>query len=397
MEGKSYTVREFKDYIKTLDIVEVLEKCEAIDESDLSGRKMICPFHNENTPSLHFYEDNYHCYGCGTGGDVFKFLIDIYDISFIQAVQLVSEKYGVNLKLDSTNPFLTPNHISTSRLEEEWKKYVDDLINADEKIKQGAKIFFPLEVGYDKSERYYVLRFTSKTGKTLGFTKRRAFETNDKSTYPKWVHSSDNNSNISQCAKIYNLGNAVKHIRETKHLIIVEGPKDVIPWMKEGKKEVLSVSGTHNFIKAFQIIPTFNTITLSLDSDDAGKTGMFDATVFLSDKTSLDNITYVDLKDLDPYDYYKTYGKMPDEKPIYDLLTGEGMKVLYSSASDYNKELLVSKYAKEYSLSYKEAESFFKMGDTESKNKKKEDEKQKLLNSKDESALDKLRIKYGVK
>lgn len=394
---KQFTIQELKDYIKAIDIVEVLDKCEAIDTDDIAGRKIICPFHDENTPSLNFYEDSYYCFGCAASGDVFKFLMDIYDISFIQAAQLIAEKYEIDLKTTSNNPFLTKNNTSTKSLENEWKKYVSNLDNARDSVKQGASIFFPLEVGYDKDIRYYVLRYTSKTGKTLGFTKRRAFETDDKVKYPKWRHSNKDNTNISQCANIYNLGNAVKHIRQEKEVILVEGPKDTIPWIMEGKKNVVAVSGTHHFSNAYEVLPDFDRVILSLDSDGAGKKGMLDIALFLSEKMSLDNISYVDLDGMDPYDYYKANNKMPDSKPIFDLLTDEGLKALYDSSSLFNKELITTKYAADKSISFSEAESFFNMSKDEGLSKKKqEDEKQKLIDSKDPKALDKLRIKYGV-
>ena len=153
---KQFTIQELKDYIKAIDIVEVLDKCEAIDTDDVTGRKIICPFHDENTPSLNFYEDSYYCFGCAASGDVFKFLMDIYDISFIQAAQLIAEKYEIDLKTTSNNPFLTKSNTSTKSLENEWKKYVSNLENARDSVKQGASIFFPLEVGYDKDIALYL-------------------------------------------------------------------------------------------------------------------------------------------------------------------------------------------------------------------------------------------------
>ena len=124
---------------------------------------------------------------------------------------------------------------------------------------------------------------------------------------------------------------------------------------------------------------------------------MLDIALFLSEKMSLDNISYVDLDGMDPYDYYKANNKMPDSKPIFDLLTDEGLKALYDSSSLFNKELIATKYAADKSISFSEAESFFNMSKDEGLSKKKqEDEKQKLIDSKDPKALDKLRIKYGV-
>lgn len=395
-DNKEYTVGEMVEFIKSIDIVEVLSRCEAIDENDVYGRKMLCPFHHEKTPSLSFYDNSYYCFGCAASGDTITFIQKTFDISFIQAVQLIADAYNKNLKVSSRNPFLKRN-VSSRSLESEWKQYVSDLDSASDNIRDGAKIFFPLEVGYDKKINYYVFRYTSKTGMTLGFTKRRAFETDDKTRYPKWRHSNKDNTNISQCAEMYGLGPAVRHIRDEKSVILVEGPKDTIPWILEGHKNVVAISGTHNFSHAYNVLPDFNTVTLSLDSDDAGKKGMLDITKYLSDKMSLDDISYVDLGDMDPYDYYKANESIPDSKPIYDLLSDDGLKILYDVSSSFNKEKLVERYSSIHSISYDEALSFFKMGRSEHNSiKQKDDELNKLLESKDPGAIDKLRMKYGV-
>ena len=60
----------------------------------------ICPFHDEKTPSFSVSEDKqiFHCFSCGRGGNVFKFLMDLEKISFPEAVRRVAE-FG-NVPLD---------------------------------------------------------------------------------------------------------------------------------------------------------------------------------------------------------------------------------------------------------------------------------------------------------
>ena len=64
----------------------------------------LCPFHNEKTPSFTVNNDKgfFHCFGCGKGGSVFNFLMDIDNLSFIEAVQVLSEKAGVPIKQETT-------------------------------------------------------------------------------------------------------------------------------------------------------------------------------------------------------------------------------------------------------------------------------------------------------
>ena len=61
--------------------------------------KGLCPFHGEKTPSFHVNSEKgfFHCFGCGVGGDVFKFLELHEKVSFPEAVRLVAQKLGVSV------------------------------------------------------------------------------------------------------------------------------------------------------------------------------------------------------------------------------------------------------------------------------------------------------------
>src|ERR1700731_1500407 len=57
----------------------------------------LCPFHQEKTPSfaVHPVKQIYHCFGCGAGGDVFKFIMEMDKCDFPAAVRAVAEKCGI--------------------------------------------------------------------------------------------------------------------------------------------------------------------------------------------------------------------------------------------------------------------------------------------------------------
>ena len=59
----------------------------------------LCPFHEEKTPSFNVNPDRqfYHCFGCGAGGDVFKFIQEIDRVTFIEAVKFLAERAGIAL------------------------------------------------------------------------------------------------------------------------------------------------------------------------------------------------------------------------------------------------------------------------------------------------------------
>ena len=66
----------------------------------------LCPFHNERTPSFSVSSDKqlYHCFGCGVGGNVFTFIMEYENYSFIEALKQLSERVGVNLPEEEQTP-----------------------------------------------------------------------------------------------------------------------------------------------------------------------------------------------------------------------------------------------------------------------------------------------------
>lgn len=59
----------------------------------------LCPFHNEKSPSFSVSRSKqmYYCFGCGAGGNVFTFLMEYENLTFVEAVQLLAERAGVEL------------------------------------------------------------------------------------------------------------------------------------------------------------------------------------------------------------------------------------------------------------------------------------------------------------
>ena len=63
----------------------------------------LCPFHSEKTPSFSVAPDKqiYHCFGCGAGGNVFSFIVEHEKATFVDAVQQLGEKYGIEVQYES--------------------------------------------------------------------------------------------------------------------------------------------------------------------------------------------------------------------------------------------------------------------------------------------------------
>src|ERR1700681_1921719 len=65
----------------------------------------LCPFHAEKSPSfaVHPVKQIYHCFGCGVGGDVFKFVMEVDKVAFPEAIRVVAEKCGIAIPRPKTS------------------------------------------------------------------------------------------------------------------------------------------------------------------------------------------------------------------------------------------------------------------------------------------------------
>src|SRR5262252_8439694 len=78
------------------DIVRVIGDYVQLKKAGQNFRGL-CPFHAEKTPSfnVHTTKQIYHCFGCGQGGDVFKFVMEMEKCAFPEALRIVAEKCGI--------------------------------------------------------------------------------------------------------------------------------------------------------------------------------------------------------------------------------------------------------------------------------------------------------------
>ena len=79
----------------------------ATTSGKLRGTKgmALCPFHGEKTASMSFtdVENLFHCFGCKEGGDIFKYVQEINNLEFQDAIEFVAEKYGFKLTYTQTS------------------------------------------------------------------------------------------------------------------------------------------------------------------------------------------------------------------------------------------------------------------------------------------------------
>ncbi len=92
--------RQILDEIRArADIVDVIGSYITLKRAG-NSYKALCPFHREKTPSftVHPARQVFHCFGCGAGGDVFKFVMQHENVEFMDAVRLLAQRVGVDLQ-----------------------------------------------------------------------------------------------------------------------------------------------------------------------------------------------------------------------------------------------------------------------------------------------------------
>src|SRR5919205_3596160 len=90
---------------------------DAVDMVELVGTRVdlrrvgarftgLCPFHDERTPSFSVNAEHklYHCFGCGESGDAIRFVQATEALDFREAVELLAERYGVELRREEEDP-----------------------------------------------------------------------------------------------------------------------------------------------------------------------------------------------------------------------------------------------------------------------------------------------------
>ncbi|MGB9608930.1 MAG: DNA primase, partial [Minisyncoccia bacterium] len=295
-----------------IDIVEFINSYLPLTKAGKNW-KGLCPFHKEKTPSFMVSPErqSWHCFGCGAGGDIFTFLMKYENLEFGEALKILAEKAGVELKKISPNEYKYIGLLY--ELNEAAKKFfINQLENnpgalkylfsrglKKETIEEFELGFAPsgfdelavylINLGYApedilraglsiKNERGKVLdRFKSRImfpihnhlGKVVGFTGRilPEFENNE---VGKYVNSPE--SAIFKKSKIlYGFWKSKNFIREKNEAFLVEGQMDFLMSWQVGIKNVIASSGTalsEDHLLALKKIA--DNLLISFDSDQAG-------------------------------------------------------------------------------------------------------------------------------
>ncbi|MGO1401446.1 MAG: DNA primase [Flaviflexus sp.] len=267
-----------------IQIEDIVSDYVSLRNAGTGSMKGLCPFHDEKTPSFHVrpHVGRWHCFGCGEGGDVFSFVERIEHIPFIEAVQFLARKAGIELR-DEKGPSQNRG-VTRARLVDAHtiavEFYRDQLAKnpAAQEFLTGRgfdrDVIDSFEVGYSPDSWDELLRhlrgrgFTEKelaatglfstgnrgmydrfrgrimwpihsiTGETIGFGARIMGD-----GQPKYLNTPE--TQLYQKSKVlYGLDRAKKQISSERKVVIVEGYTDVMAAHLAGIESAVATCGT---------------------------------------------------------------------------------------------------------------------------------------------------------
>jgi DNA primase len=309
---------------QTADIVEVIS---AHTDLRRQGARWtgLCPFHDERTPSFSVepQEKLYHCFGCGVGGDVIKFVEEKEGMGFAEAVELLADRYGVELERDQEDPRAEAKRQHRRRLEQLLERtagyYANYLWESKEAGKardylaerglgeqvlrdfgvgfapsawdkilvRGQQAGFSVqelaEVGlvqrnrdgreYDRFRSRIMFPIRDRRGRTFGFG-GRAMRSEQGA---KYVNTAETDF-FHKSQMLYGVDRAKGAIAKAARAVVVEGYTDVLALHQAGVEEAVGVMGTA--ITGEQVATLsgmVEEVVLALDADSAGQEAMLRA------------------------------------------------------------------------------------------------------------------------
>ena len=306
------------------DIVEVIS---AHTDLRRAGARWtgLCPFHDERTPSFSVdaQEKLYHCFGCGVGGDVIKFVEEKDGLGFADAVELLADRYGVELEREQEDPRAEARRQQRRRLEQlldrtgayyanylweskeagKAREYLAERGLREEVLREFGVGYAPsawdkilvrgqqagfsvaelrgvglVQKGrqggeYDRFRSRIMFPIRDRRGRTLGFG-GRAMRADQGA---KYVNTAETEF-FHKSQLLYGVDKAKAAIAKATRAVVVEGYTDVLALHQGGVEETVAVMGTA--ITGEQVAALsgmVEEVVLALDADSAGQEAMLRA------------------------------------------------------------------------------------------------------------------------
>ena len=318
-----------------------------------------CPFHHEKTPSFSVSPEKgfFYCFGCHTGGNVFKFLSLIENISYFEAIKLQAERLGIErpkLKQNKSKEqlereqqekllvqintlakdffhnclvmttygeagrkYLESRGINKETIEDfslgfapdSWDALSKALVNkkgmqAEKLLKAGLSMQRKGDLSiYDKFRNRVMIPITDLNGHIVAFGGRILEESkSEEFKAPKYLNSPETPI-FNKGSLLFGLNKAAQEIRKQDFAVIVEGYMDAISVYSAGIKNVVASLGTAFTEEQAKLLTRYTRkIYFCYDNDEAGQKATIRALpIMLNTGADVKVITIPDGKDPDEY------------------------------------------------------------------------------------------------
>lgn len=412
----------------------------------------VCPFHEDHAPSMSVSSEKqiYRCFSCGAAGNVFNFVQNYENVSFLEAVSIVAKKAGLSFDYVTTEKKAESKYANLFKITGDASKFFQNNLNTkdgekaldylkkrgftSESIKElefGLSTFnnsllnFLEKRGYEDKdiEKTSLISLDGKPhdvfvnrimipvhdldGNVVGFTGRE-FSSNDG---PKYINSKETKI-FKKGTILFNYHRAKNYVRNNHELIIVEGNMDALKMYSSGIKNVIALMGTALTTDHINAIKKMRTkVILMLDNDKAGKLAMYQNGNILK-KNGIDPEIVLISNAKDPDEYITNFGveKFNNILNVRESFLNYKLEYLKSDlnlddVSDLSKyiklvlkdlkdendkivlEVTLKKLAKDYNLDYNNLVSDFDIKTKDESAVSKPIEKKQELNIKIEEAV----------
>ena len=382
MAGK-ISPRDIEEVKARVNIADVVGAYVALKPASAGSLKGLCPFHQEKSPSFNVrpLQGFYHCFGCGAGGDAYKFLQEMESLSFYEAVENLAAKVGFTLTYEAGAK--GPDQGQKARIYEAnaaAAKYFQDQLMSDAAIpgrdflksrgfdKSAADLFgvgfapkgwnnltdHLKAIGfteeelitaslsskgerglYDKFRGRLIWPIRDTSNQVIGFGARKLFEDDQG---PKYLNTSETPV-YHKSAVLYGIDLAKKDISKSQKVVVVEGYTDVMACHLAGITTAVATCGTafgDEHIRILNRMLSANVdnpaeVIFTFDPDEAGQKAAMRAFAD-ADKFHANSFIAVGPDGLDPSDLRVQKGDeavvlmIENKKPIHEFAIKQKMK-----------------------------------------------------------------------
>lgn len=375
MAGK-IRARDIEEVKSRVNIADVIGEYVSLKNASVGSLKGLCPFHDEKSPSFNVrpMQGFYHCFGCGEGGDVYKFIQQMDSISFTEAVEKLAARVGFELSYEEggasvdqgqRSRILEANNAAAAYYSSQLM--TDDAIPGRDFLKgrgfdkSAAEIFgvgfapkgwsnltdhlktlgFTIEElvtaglatksdrgAYDKFRGRLIWPIRDTTGQVIGFGARKLF---DDDQGPKYLNTSDTLV-YHKSSVLYGIDLAKREISKQQQVVVVEGYTDVMACHLAGITTAVATCGTafgddhiriiNRLLSAEKDTPA--QVIFTFDPDAAGQKAAMRA-FNDSHKFSAQTFVAVGPEGLDPCDLRSQKGDeavrlmLENKKPLFEF------------------------------------------------------------------------------